>query len=433
MSDFSIKLLEIAGLGSALQALRLPFGKDCRSEVCFSADLIGDKFKTHGEVKVNEKDLALLSTLVKRGDEHAKVLRGVVVWVEINAPRYLHAELDTYSVGAERLSSESTMHTLGTRGVTIDDFAIEDEIKELLREKVKIEQPREPLYFEPPEHLECRAIEKFGRKYEVWNDGRIYALPFEVIDSSGDLKGRNKHFPKRLLRPGGGQKGTGYYQVGLGGRKGRAYLIHRLMAEAFVPNPNNYPVVNHIDGNKSNCSPSNLEWCTSSQNNQHAFKIGLKKITDYAKYCAFKRKTKFSLKDILHWKELRKDGLTLQKIADMYNTRPEIVGKYTKEKFIENWVEKNAIFYMAQAYEETIDKLNAIAADYRVNKSVENLMALKSLLPESFMQKRIWIFSYQTLRRIYWQRRNHRLPTWHRFCEFIETLPYADELILAGL
>lgn len=110
MSEFSVKLLEIAGLGSALQALRLPFGKDCRSEVSFSVDNIGNHFKTHSEVEVNANDLVLLSTLVKRGDEHAKVLRGVVVWLEINAPIWLYRELETYRFGRERLSSESTMH-----------------------------------------------------------------------------------------------------------------------------------------------------------------------------------------------------------------------------------------------------------------------------------------------------------------------------------
>lgn len=110
MSDFNIKTLEIAGLGSALQALRLPFGKECRSDVIFSKDSIGNWFKTYGKIDINDRDLTLLSTLVKRGDEHAKVLRGIVVWAEINAPIWLYRELETYRAGRERLASESTMH-----------------------------------------------------------------------------------------------------------------------------------------------------------------------------------------------------------------------------------------------------------------------------------------------------------------------------------
>lgn len=111
MTKFNVRLLEIAGLGSALLALRLPFGKECRSEVSFSFDTIGNKVKTHSEVELHDKDLALLSTLVKRGDEHAKVLRGVTVWLEIDAPRYWWMEEATYRIGAETLSSSSTMHS----------------------------------------------------------------------------------------------------------------------------------------------------------------------------------------------------------------------------------------------------------------------------------------------------------------------------------
>lgn len=56
-------------------------------------------------------------------------------------------------------------------------------------------------------------------------------------------------------------------------------FVHRLVAELFVPNPNKYEFVNHIDGNKENNYSENLEWCTRSQNEKHAWKIGLKKDT----------------------------------------------------------------------------------------------------------------------------------------------------------
>lgn len=106
-----IKTLEIAGLGSVLQALRLPFGKECRSHSEFSIELNdNERFKTSSFTYVNEKDLHLLSTLIKRGDEHAKAIRGLIVYAEIEAPVWFYREIETYRIGRERLSSESTMH-----------------------------------------------------------------------------------------------------------------------------------------------------------------------------------------------------------------------------------------------------------------------------------------------------------------------------------
>lgn len=106
-----IKTLEISGLGSTLQALRLPFGKECRSHSVFNIEVHDkDRFKTTSFTYINEKDLKLLSTLIKRGDEHAKCVRGMIVYVEIEAPIWFYRELETYRLGRERLSSESTMH-----------------------------------------------------------------------------------------------------------------------------------------------------------------------------------------------------------------------------------------------------------------------------------------------------------------------------------
>lgn len=51
--------------------------------------------------------------------------------------------------------------------------------------------------------------------------------------------------------------------------------VHRIVAKTFIPNPNNYPMVNHIDGDKSNNAVSNLEWCTAGHNTRHAYKTGL--------------------------------------------------------------------------------------------------------------------------------------------------------------
>ena len=137
-----IETIEIAGLAGALTALRLPFGKDVRSRIEHFCDTYLDftdmdvekaedtyevtmkghpRFTSNTYIAIEPKDLTLMQTLVKRGDEHAKVVRGINVWAKITAPVYFWAEAETYRAGHERLASESTMH-IDCRGLSGKDL-----------------------------------------------------------------------------------------------------------------------------------------------------------------------------------------------------------------------------------------------------------------------------------------------------------------------
>jgi DNA-binding transcriptional regulator YiaG len=83
--------------------------------------------------------------------------------------------------------------------------------------------------------------------------------------------------------------GKGYLRVHIAGKM---HFVHRLVAEKYVPNPNNYPQVNHKDGDKTNNKADNLEWVTNLQNRKHAVKTGLQV---HGERCPW---AKLSLKDV---------------------------------------------------------------------------------------------------------------------------------------
>ena len=99
------------------------------------------------------------------------------------------------------------------------------------------------------------------------NDGIVIHDKY-VIFSTGDIF--NLHGKKMI----GNIDRSGYHEVILNGKQ---YRVHRLVAEAFIPNPENKPCVNHKDGNKKNNKVNNLEWCTYSENTVHAYQTGLEK------------------------------------------------------------------------------------------------------------------------------------------------------------
>lgn len=87
------------------------------------------------------------------------------------------------------------------------------------------------------------------------------------VSSDGQVRNKETKHIKSLRSSGRGYMRVTLYPSGI------TYSIHRLVAETFIPNNNNYPCVNHIDGNKTNNSVNNLEWCTPKQNTRHAIDV----------------------------------------------------------------------------------------------------------------------------------------------------------------
>lgn len=110
--------------------------------------------------------------------------------------------------------------------------------------------------------LEWRTIEGF-EDYEISNEGQVFS-----------------HKSNKFLSPW--LSGRGYLQVGLR-KDGRTYTktVHRLVAKTFIPNPNNLPVVNHLDENQTNNRVENLEWCSQEHNVKYSSYKNWKPVASY--------------------------------------------------------------------------------------------------------------------------------------------------------
>lgn len=104
--------------------------------------------------------------------------------------------------------------------------------------------------------------------YEVSSNGRVRSKALKNYQAGSRIMSKKEKILKFA------ERSDGYYIVNVSGYKHRrTWKVHQLVADVFLSNPKNLPIINHIDGNKKNNSVENLEWCTHKHNSQHAFDV----------------------------------------------------------------------------------------------------------------------------------------------------------------
>lgn len=131
-----------------------------------------------------------------------------------------------------------------------------------------------------------------------------------IIRSNGDVFNKEKS-----IVMAGGKDSDDYHIVSLS-MNGKKFTkkIHRLVAEAFIPNPNNLPEVNHLDGNKWNNNLSNLEWSNTYDNVHHACKTNLRKST-------------LKEEDVIKICELLESGKRISGISRLMNLNSSLISR----------------------------------------------------------------------------------------------------------
>ena len=112
-----------------------------------------------------------------------------------------------------------------------------------------------------------KSVKGYGGYYEVDQFGRVFAVD-RVVHVSDNGREYDKHLPSRQMKQSVHTKGYKTVPLTKGG-KTTTKFVHRLVAEAFIPNPDDLPFVNHIDEDKTNNFVENLEWCTEQYNSTY--------------------------------------------------------------------------------------------------------------------------------------------------------------------
>lgn len=162
--------------------------------------------------------------------------------------------------------------------------------------------------------------------YAVTEDGKVWSYPRSWVMPNGGTQSHNGFFLKQL------RSTNGYWLVFLSqpGRRVKMKQVHRLVATAFIPNPDDKPEVNHIDSDRGNNNFSNLEWVTRSENNNHMIASGRHRVGRQPGQ--INPHSKLTNDQVLAMRRLREQGLGPSQIARMYGVKPHTVTQIVQRK-----------------------------------------------------------------------------------------------------
>jgi hypothetical protein len=165
-----------------------------------------------------------------------------------------------------------------------------------------------------------KPVVGFEHSHEVSNLGNLRTIQRHVqVEHSVYGHVFRRWLPQRRVTPRRDKNGYSIANLAIAKEKTETVKVHRVVAQAFIPNPYNLPQVNHKNGVKGDNRVENLEWCTNIQNRHHAVSTGLHATGEQASRSHLKER------DVQEIRYLRKCGLDGVTIGKMYGVSHKIV------------------------------------------------------------------------------------------------------------
>lgn len=165
---------------------------------------------------------------------------------------------------------------------------------------------------------ELRDIDGYNKDYKVDSYGNIYSFKYGKI---------------RKLKASINKKGYISYKL-TKNSIGKSFTGHRLVATAFIENPNKLEQVNHKNGIKTDNRVENLEWCNAKQNKTHAIENNLFSISGLSNAYKSGGRASLSIEDTLKIKELKSKGMSNRSIAKILNYNRATIDRFLNGKSI---------------------------------------------------------------------------------------------------